>query len=397
MMNQTLVNTKTSHQFIPYATQSIDDDDIDAVVKTLKSTFLTTGPKVAEFEEAIKEVTGAKYAVTVNSGTAALHAACYAAGISSADEVITTPITFAATCNCVLYFGGKPVFCDIDPNTWNIDPDKIEDLITSKTKAIIPVHYTGQPCEMEKIRKIAKKHNLIVIEDAAHALGASYRDMPIGSISDMTCFSFHAVKHITTGEGGCVTTNREDIYKKLQLFRSHGITKDSEQFQANEDLPEPWYYEQQFLGFNYRLTDIQAALGVSQIKKLPAFIERREEIAAAYFEAFSPLAELGKMTLPTILKHAVHAWHIFVIKVNPEQRSQIFQSLIEKGLGVNLHYIPVYLHPYYQRLGYQKGLCPEAEALFESIITLPLFPKMTESEIAYVIDCVIQSIEACDI
>ena len=429
---------------IPYGTQWIDDADITAVIETLRSNYLTTGPKIAEFEAALCTATGAKYAVAVNSGTAALHAACFAAGIKPGDEVITTPITFAATANAVLYMGGTPVFCDIDSATWNIDPAKIEALITAKTKAIIPVHYTGQPSQMDQILDIAKRNNLIVIEDAAHALGAHYNGAPVGAIGAMTCFSFHPVKHITTGEGGAITTNSATLYQKMIQFRTHGITRDLSLLERTKPMQnatgttacnsgdikkltgtstdigtcvstgtdsgvsignsassapqeiEPWYYEQQFLGFNYRITDIQAALGVSQLAKLPAFLRRRREIVQAYYTAFQPLAASGKLQLQRIPDNTDPAWHIFIIKVPAQLRNSIFHSLQNMGLGVNLHYIPVYLHPYYQRLGYTKGLCPEAESLYDTIITLPLYPKMSDEDVAYVVNCVRHTVSAND-
>ena len=269
--------------YIPYGRQTLDEKDIQAVVEVLKSDYLTTGPMVAEFERRVADYVGAKYAVAVSNGTAALHIACLAAGIGERDDVITSPITFAASANCVLYCGGKPVFADIDKDTYNISPEELEKGITDRTKAVIPVHYTGQPCDMERIYQIAKKHGLMVIEDAAHALGAVYRGKKIGAISDMTCFSFHPVKPITTGEGGMVTTNDEALYKKLLLFRSHGITRAEEYLSENQGA---WYYEQIELGYNYRITDIGCALGNSQLDKLDDFIARRREIAARYDEAF---------------------------------------------------------------------------------------------------------------
>ena len=265
--------------YIPYGRQSLDEADIQAVVQVLKSDYLTTGPMVAEFERRVAEYVGAKYAVAVSNGTAALHVACLAAGIKAGDEVITSPITFAASANCVLYCGGKPVFADIDEESYNISPEEIEKKITGNTRAIIPVHYTGQPCDMEEIHRIARKHHLLVIEDAAHALGAEYKGQKIGSLSDMTCFSFHPVKPITTGEGGMITTNDEELYKKLLLFRSHGITREEEFLSENQG---GWYYEQVELGYNYRITDIGCALGNSQLDKLDGFVERRREIAGGY-------------------------------------------------------------------------------------------------------------------
>lgn len=368
---------------IPYATQWIEDDDIQAVAEVLKSDYLTTGPKITEFEQTFAQYVGAQYAVAVSSGTAALHAACFAASIKEGDEVITTPMTFAASANCVLYCGGRPVFADIDPNTYNIDSNAIENCITPKTKAIIPVHFTGQPCDMDDINRIAKEHDLIVIEDAAHALGATYKSKRVGAISDMTCFSFHPVKHITTGEGGIITTDDENLYKKLIQFRSHGITRDREILEHDDG---PWYYEQQFLGYNYRMTDIQAALGISQLKKIDRFISRRRKIADRYDKAFSGT---DSIITPYQLDETQSAWHLYILQLKLDKlktsRKEVYTALQQKGIGVNVHYIPVYYHPYYKQMGYNKGLCPNAERLYERIITIPLYPKMSDEDVEYVI------------
>ncbi|WP_048601367.1 UDP-4-amino-4,6-dideoxy-N-acetyl-beta-L-altrosamine transaminase [Rubeoparvulum massiliense] len=372
-----------NHEFIPYGRQWVDEEDIQAVVDVLRSDYLTTGPTIEAFEKKFAKYVGAKYAVAISNGTAALHAACFAAGIGEGDEVITTPITFAASANCVLYCGGTPVFADIDPITYNISPSEIRKNITSKTKALIPVHFTGQPCDMDEIYKIAQEYNLIVIEDAAHAIGADYKGRKIGSISDMTTFSFHPVKHITTGEGGMITTNNDELYEKLKLFRSHGITRDPKMLHQNKDH---WYYEQIELGYNYRMTDIQAALGLSQLKKADRFLKRRREIAHQYNEAFKGIDGL---ILPHQLDSSHSSWHLYIIQIDSNKigvnRDEAYQRLIERKIGANVHYIPVYLHPYYQRLGYKQGLCPQAENLYESMITLPLFPKMTESHVQAVI------------
>lgn len=371
--------------YIPYGKQSIDEKDIQAVIDVLQSDYLTTGPKVAEFEKKVAEYVGAKYAVAVSNGTAALHIACLAAGIQEGDEVITSPITFAASSNCVLYCGGTPVFADIDEKTYNIDPEQIEMKITDKTKAIIPVHYTGQPCDMDAISAIAKKHNLIVIEDAAHALGASYKGKMIGSMSDMTCFSFHPVKPITTGEGGMVVTNNEKLYKRLLLFRSHGITRDEDMMTENEG---PWYYQQLELGYNYRITDISCALGSSQLDKLDSFICKRREIADRYNQAF---ANIPGIITPHQLDGCNSGWHLYMIQV--EHRKDIFNRLRNAGIGVNVHYIPVYKHPYYQKNGYQDCCCLKAEEFYKKAISLPIFPKLTEEEQKYIIDKVIGYVE----
>ncbi|WP_339227477.1 UDP-4-amino-4,6-dideoxy-N-acetyl-beta-L-altrosamine transaminase [Oceanobacillus sp. FSL K6-2867] len=369
--------------YLSYGKQSIDDEDIKAVTNILKSDFITTGPAISQFEKEIAEFVGAKYAVAFSSGTAALHAACFAAGIKENNEVITTPMTFAASSNCILYVGGQPVFADIDPKTYNISPESIKSLITEKTKAIITVDFTGQPAEYDEIISLATKHGLIIIDDAAHALGAIYKDKPIGSIGDMTMFSFHPVKHITTGEGGVITTNNEDYFEKLQLFRSHGITRDSSKLKKYHG---PWYYEMQELGYNYRMTDIQAALGSSQLKKLSNFLEKRREYAKKYTEAFS---EIETLITPYQQDECNSSWHLYIIQLDTARlktnRSEIFKALQTENIGVNVHYIPVYLHPFYQQIGYKKGLCPNAEKLYEEIITLPLFPAMSEQDLNDVI------------
>lgn len=367
---------------IQYGKQSIDEDDIQAVVDVLRGNYLTTGPKIAEFEKIMCEYTGAKYGVAIANGTAALHAACYAAGIQAQDEVITTPITFAASANCVLYCGGKPVFADIKPDTYNIDPEDIRRKITNKTKAIIPVHFTGQPCEMDEIHAIAKEFGLTVIEDAAHALGADYNGKKIGSMSDMTIFSFHPVKHITTGEGGMIMTNDEELYKRLLLFRSHGITRDEHIMGKNEG---GWYYEQLDLGYNYRITDIQCALGISQMKKLDRFIERRRQLVERYNAAFSGVKGI---VCPIQQGGCNNSWHLYVVQV--ENRKDVYDRLKEAGIYANVHYIPVYKHPYYQKKGYKDICCQKAEELYAHMISLPLYPGLTEEEQDYVIDTFLQ-------
>lgn len=379
------------NKYIPYGKQYIDEDDINAVIDVLKSDYITTGPKIDEFEKIFADYVGAKYAVAISNGTAALHAACNAAGIQEGDEVITSPITFAASANSILYCGGTPVFADIDSDTYNIDPDEIEKKITSKTKAIIAVHFTGQPCDIEKIRNIAIKNNLILIEDAAHALGAEYKGKKIGSISDMTTFSFHPVKHITTGEGGMITTNDEKLYLKLLKFRSHGIERNYDFFENKSQ--GSWYYEQVELGYNYRMTDIQAALGISQMKKLDKFINKRIEIANNYNEK---LKDINNIITPFQSKHVKSSWHLYVIKLNFKNsekfRKNIFEKLKDNGIGVNVHYIPVYRFPYYEKLGYKKGLCPKAEDFYNNAITIPLYPGITEEELEYIESKLIETI-----
>lgn len=371
---------------IPYGRQTIEDDDIQAVVDVLKSDYLTTGPKIAEFEKMVADYVGTKYAVAISNGTSALHAACYAAGIKHGDEVITTPLTFAASANCVLYCGGTPVFADIDPKTYNIDPADIRRKITDKTKAIIAVHLAGQPCDMDEIHKIAEEHHLIVIEDGAHALGSVYKGKKVGSLSDMTTFSFHPVKPITTGEGGMIVTDNEEFYQKMMLFRSHGITRDENLMTRNDG---PWFYQQLDLGFNYRITDIQCALGCSQMKKLDRFLARRKEIVNRYNEAFE---DCENIVTPYQLPDTESGWHLYIIQVKNGDRRKVFEQLRECGIAVNVHYIPVYLHPYYQEHGYKDVHCRNAEEVYSHIISLPLYPTLTEEEQRYVIDkvkCVI--------
>lgn len=368
--------------YIPYGKQSISEEDIQTVVKVLKSDYLTTGPNVTEFEKAVAEYTGANYAVALANGTAALHAACFAAGITKGDEVITTPITFAASANCVLYCGAKIVFADIDNKTYNISSKEIENKITSKTKAIIPVHYTGQPCDMDAIYEIANRHNLTIIQDAAHALGADYKGKKIGSMPDMTIFSFHPVKHITTGEGGMVVTNNKYFYEQMLLFRSHGITRDKN---LMTDYQGNWYYEQLLLGYNYRITDIQCALGISQLKRLDEFIYKRRILVERYNKAFS---DIKGIIIPYLSEGCNSSWHLYIIQV--ENRKNVFDNLRAEGIGVNVHYIPVYKHPYYQQHGYSGVKCKNAEMLYKNIISLPLYPGLTVQEQDYVIEKVLK-------
>ncbi len=372
---------------IPYATQWIEEDDILAVADALRSSNLTQGPLVEQFEKSVAQYCGAKYAVAVSNGTAALHIACLAAGVSAGGEVITSAITFAASPNSVLYCGGKPVFADIEPNTALIDPVDIRKKITKQTKAIIPVHFAGHPANMEEIGKIAQENNLIVIEDAAHAIGAKYRLkdgqdwIKVGSCfhSDMTILSFHAVKQLTTGEGGMVLTNDHDLYEKLVFFRSHGITRNIKYMKETEG---PWYYEMHELGYNYRLTDIQSALGTSQLKKLDKFIARRKEIAKMYDNAFAGINQVDFIKEKDGFDSSRHLYVILV-----ENRKNIFNWLIaETSIGINVHYLPVYLHPYYKRLGYERGLCPKAEEYYSRAISIPMFPKLANDEVEYVIE-----------
>lgn len=372
---------------IPYGRQTIEEDDIQAVIEVLKSDYLTTGPKIAEFEKSVAEYVGVKYAVAVSNGTAALHAACFAAGINEGDEVITTPLTFAASSNCVLYCGGTPVFADVDLTTYNIDAEDIKRKITDRTKAIIPVHLAGQPCDMDAIHKVAEEYGLIVIEDGAHALGSEYKGRKIGTLSDMTTFSFHPVKPITTGEGGMVVTNQEELYEKLILFRSHGITRDENFMTENQG---PWFYQQLELGYNYRMTDIQCALGCSQMKKLDRFLHRRRELAKRYDEAFRDVPEI---VTPYQLSNTNSGWHLYMIQTLKCDRKQMFEDLRAKGIGVNVHYIPVYSHPYYRKHGYGDTCCPNAEQIYKHMISIPLHQGMTDEEQDYIIHAVKETVK----
>lgn len=368
---------KKRNEFLSYGRQSIDEEDIQMVIETLRSPFLTQGPKIKEFEQAIANYVGAQYAVAFCNGTAALHAACYAAGIGGGDEVITSPITFAASANCVRYMGGTVVFADIDARTYNIDPTEIRKKISSKTKAIIPIDFTGQPADLDAINAIAREHNLVVIEDGAHSLGAEYKGKKVGIQADMTMFSFHPVKPITTTEGGIIVTNNKEYYKKLQLFRSHGI----EQTEYSSEQGD-WYYEMTDLGYNYRMTDLQAALGLSQLTKIDAFIQKRREIADFYTEAFQ---DENRIVVPQQLHETNSGWHLYMIQLEKESRKEIFGKMRSMNIGVHVHYIPVYWHPYYQKLGYERGLCPIAENWYEKALTLPIHPQMTIEDLAIIV------------
>lgn len=379
---------------IPYGRQSISEEDIQAVVEVLRSDWLTQGPAVTRFEKAIADYCGAKYAVAVANGTAALHLAALAAGFGPGDEVITAPVTFVASANCIVYAGATPVFADIDPQTYCIDPDQVRRKTTPATRGIIPVHFAGQPCDMAAIHTIAREKNLTVIEDAAHAIGASYQvggeTCRVGSCahSDMTIFSFHPVKHITTGEGGAITTNSRELYERLCLLRTHGITRDPERLEKNDG---PWYYEQQALGFNYRITDLQCALGLSQLQRLDRFVQRRRAIVAQYEAAFAAHPEL---IAPYQAESRNSSWHLYVLGFRSLDRKSVFEVLRRRGLGVNVHYLPVHLQPYYRdRFGCAAGDCPQAEGYYQRSLTLPLFPDMTDDDVRYVIDTVFASLD----
>lgn len=375
------------HDKIFYGKQYIDEDDIKAVENVLRSPLITCGPKVQEMEDKICQMTGAKYALLVSNGTAALHLACMAEQLHKGDEVITTPITFAASSNCILYCNATPVFADVDKNTYNISPIEIEKKITKNTKGIIAVDYTGQAAQLNEIRSICEQHHLFLIEDAAHALGTSYCGKMVGSIADITTFSFHPVKTITGGEGGAITTNDFKLYKRMKLLRTHGITRNYDEMCCKSN--EPWYNEQVELGFNYRITDFQAALLISQLNKLNQFIHRRKEIVGRYNAAFTDMKEI---IIQENINESDTAPHLYVLQLNIEEltvnREQIFKALAAENIIPNVHYMPVYYHGYYQKLGYQKGICPEAEKLYDAILTLPLYYSMTDSDVEDVIAAV---------
>jgi perosamine synthetase len=367
---------------LPYGRQSLDEGDIKAVVESLRSDWLTTGPRVAQFERDFADAAGAKFAVAVSSGTAALHAAVHAAGIGAGDEVVVSPMTFAASANCVLYQGGRPVFVDVQRDSLNIDPALVPQAISPRTRAIIGVDFTGQPCDLDELRDLCRAHRLILIEDACHALGASYRQRKVGSIADMTVFSLHPVKLITTGEGGVVTTDDPEWARKLRNFRNHGITSDH----AQRERSGSWFYEMVELGYNYRLTDFQCALGSSQLAKLPEWIQKRSAIARAYDQAFAALPEIAT---PVTCRDRSSAWHLYVVRLNLDRltcdRAEVFSALRAELIGVNVHYIPVPWHPYYRQLGYERGGWPVAELEYERLISLPLFPEMTAKDVDDVI------------
>jgi UDP-4-amino-4,6-dideoxy-N-acetyl-beta-L-altrosamine transaminase len=371
---------------LPYGHQSIDEADIQAVVETLRSDWLTTGPRVAEFEEAFATRTGARHAVSFSSGTAALHAAAFTAGLKAGDEAITSPLTFVATANCVLYQGAVPIFADVSPDTLNLDPEKAAARITCRTRAILPVDYAGHPADLDPVLELAERHGLVVIEDASHALGAEYKGRQVGSLSHMTVFSFHPVKHITTGEGGMVTTDNAKFAETLRRFRNHGISSDARQRQSAGQ----WHYEMVSLGFNYRLTDIACALGSQQLKKLEANLAQRRKIAERYTAAFR---EIPKLVLPAVRQNANPAWHLFPIRLDgvklKAERAQVFRALRAENIGVNVHYIPVHRHPYYsERFGYRGGEYPVAEDAYERLISLPMFHGMSDQDVEDVIRAV---------
>ena len=372
---------------IPYGHQAIDQDDIDAVVTSLRADWLTTGPKVAEFESALCKATGARHAVAVSSGTAALHTAYASLGIGPGDEVVTSPLTFAATSNAALYVGATPVFADIHPETGTLSSHAVRRALTPRSKAIVAVDYAGHPADYDALRRVAADAGVALVADAAHSLGASLGGDSVGTLADVTTLSFHPVKHITTGEGGALLTDDDAVARRARAFRSHGIIHDRAHLSHDEG---PWYTEMQELGFNYRLTDVQSALGLSQVAKLPAFLGRRREIAARYSAAFEPLASVVK---PTVRPDVVPAWHLYVLRVatDPALRRAFFEALRGSGLGVQVHYLPVYRHPYYQDHGYAGTSCPAAEDFYARAVSIPIYPAMSDAEVAAVIKAVLDA------
>lgn len=378
---------------IYYGKQWIDENDIYAVDEVLRSDYVTCGPKTQELERSLEQYTGARHAVAVSNGTAALHCACMAAGIGAGDEVITTPLTFAASANCALYCGAKPVFADVEEDTYNIDPKSIEDKITDKTKAVVAVDFTGQAVKHREIREICDRHHLIFIEDAAHAIATTYNGGQVGNLADITTFSFHPVKTITGGEGGAVLTNSDELYQKIQLVHTHGITHDP--VLMEEPVHEgPWYYEQIMLGYNYRITDIQAALIVSQMKKLDQFKARRKKIVKMYDEAF---AQIPEIIVQKEIAESDTCRHLYIIRLDTEKlsctRREFFDAMSAENVQCQIHYVPVYWFPYYQKLGYKKGLCPVAEEVYKGIMSIPLYPKMTDQDVSDVIHAVTKVVE----
>jgi UDP-4-amino-4,6-dideoxy-N-acetyl-beta-L-altrosamine transaminase len=372
---------------LPYGRQTIDEADIAAVVEVLRSDWLTTGPMIARFESAFAASVGAAHAVAVSSGTAALHAAAFAAGVGPGDEVITTPLTFIASANCARYVGAQPVFADIESDTLNISVEAARKRLTDRTRAIVAVDFSGQPADLDELCALASSHGAVLIEDACHALGAQYRGRPVGSIAPLTVFSTHPVKHITTGEGGVITTNDPELATKMRQFRNHGMTTDARMRQDSES----WYYEMVALGYNYRITDLQCALGISQLRHADQWHARRLEIARWYTDR---LSDVSGLRLPIVRGDRLSAWHLYVIRVETQPlragigRAEVFRALRAENIGVNVHYIPVTWHPYYRALGHGPGECPIADHAYEQLITLPLFPAMSDQDVTDVVDAV---------
>ena len=371
-----------------YGRQCVGEDDIEAVAQVLRGPYITCGPKVDEAEQKLAAYTGARYAVICSNGTAALHCACIAAGIGPGDEVITTPMTFAASANCAVYCGAKPVFADIDPETYNIDPESIRAHITPRTKAVVAVDFTGQAVKIKEIRAICDQYGLVFIEDAAHAIGTAYNGKMVGSLADITCFSFHPVKTITCGEGGAITTNSKDYYQKLVLAHTHGITREESQM---EDAPHEgiWYYEQISLGYNYRMTDFQAAMLISQLNKLEGFKKRRQEIVKKYDAAFK---DVPGIIVQKEIPESDTCRHLYIIRLDLDKltctRRQFFDAMSAENVQCQIHYVPVYWFPFYRHKGYEKGLCPVAEDVYKGILSIPLYPMLSDSDTDDVIHAV---------
>lgn len=370
-------------EIIPYGRQWIDEEDISAVVEVLKGDWITQGPKVEEFERAIAKYVGVRYAVAFNSGTSALHAAYFAAGITEEDEIITSPITFVATANAALYLGARVTFADIDMKTYCLDPCEVEKKLTPSTKLVVPVSFAGYPVDLKPFFELRERHNFIIVEDASHALGAVRNGKKVGQEADMTVFSFHPVKHITTGEGGMVVTNREEFYERLKMFRTHGITKDPDKLTKDEG---PWYYEQHYLGYNYRLTDFQCALGISQLKKIESFLTRRNEIARKYDEAFS---HTDIILPPRVSEPSRHAYHLYPILIKSFDRKELYLKLRKLDIYTQVHYIPVHLQPYYRKkFGFKPGDYPHAEHYYKHELSIPMYPKMTDEQQEFIINSI---------
>jgi len=375
-------------EFLPYYRTLIEDDEIKEVVDTLKSGWLTMGPKTIEFEKLLSDYLGVKHVIAVNSCTAALHLSLIALGVGKRDEVITTPFTFASTGNVIVHVGAKPIFVDIKKDTHNIDPEKIKEAITPNTKAIIPVHYAGQPCDMKAIMEIAENNDLFVIEDAAHAIGAEYQGKKIGNFGTTTCFSFYATKNITTGEGGAITTDDDDLADKLRILRLHGISKDAWKRYSEKGS---WYYEIEECGWKYNMTDIQAALGIHQIKKLDKFIEIRRRYAAIYNEE---LKQVDGMITPCEKSNIKHVYHLYPVLLRSFNRNEFIEKMYERGIGCSVHFIPLHLHPFYKNMfEFKKGDFSNAEWVYEREVSLPLYPKMGEEDVKYVTNIVRKIIE----
>lgn len=370
-----------SDRLLPYSRQQVTEADIEAVAQALRGDFLTTGPTVRRFEEALAAAGGVRAAAAVSSGTAGLHAAYFALGLQAGDEIITTALTFAATANAALYLGATVRFVDIEPETGTLDPARLEEAVTDRTRLVAPVDYAGHPADYDRISPIARSHGLPVVADAAHSLGGRYRGRPVGSLADLSVTSFHPVKPITTAEGGAVLGDREELIARVRRFRDHGVERSVTEAQR---LEGPWYHGMEELGFNYRLSDVHSALGLSQLQRLDACVARRREIAGRYTEA---LADLSALRLPRERDGVESGWHLYVARVaDPSRRRLFFERLRRLGLGVQVHYLPVYLHPYYLSLGYRRGACPVAEDFYSRCVSIPLYPGMGDADVEFTIE-----------